>query len=111
MRKDRALQVGNRVFPGPSDELVPVAALMLRLLRGPRESIVIDPFKRMQGYIAMTHESLAQQVDAVVKVLPLLRDRIRVLVVVGVVGFADVVDAVEGMVDIQSDKVAALFVV
>ncbi len=48
----------------------------------------------------MAHESLAQQVDAVVKVLSLLRHRIRVLVVIGVVGFADVVYAVEGMVDV-----------
>lgn len=73
---------------------------MLRLLSRPRKSIVVDPFKRVQRHVPMAHESLAQQVDAVVKVLSLLRHRIRVLVVIGVVGFADVVYAVEGMVDV-----------
>lgn len=59
----------------------------------------------------MAHESLPKQVDAVVKMLSLLFHRIRVLVVFGVIRLANVVDAVEGVVDVQGHEIATLIVV
>ena len=59
----------------------------------------------------MAHDNLAKQVDAMVKVLLLVCKRIGVMVVVGVVGFADLVYAVECVEDIESREVTTLFVV
>jgi hypothetical protein len=65
----------------------------------------------MQRHIPMAHDYLAKQVNAVIKVLLLVCKRIRVVVVVGVVGFADLVHAVERVKDIKRREVAALVVV
>lgn len=59
----------------------------------------------------MAHDNLAKQINAVIKVLLLVCKRVGVVVVVGVVGFADFVHAVECVKDIESREVAALVVV
>lgn len=59
----------------------------------------------------MAHDNLAKQINAVVKVLLLDFQRIGVVIVVGVVGFADVVHAVECVKDVESREVAALVII
>lgn len=58
----------------------------------------------------MAHDDLAKEVDAVVKVVLLVLDRVRVVVVVRVVGFADLVHAVQRVEDVEAREVAALLV-
>lgn len=59
----------------------------------------------------MAHDNLAEQINTVVKVLLLVRKRIGVVVVAGVVGFSEFVYAVECVKDVESRKIAALFVI
>lgn len=59
----------------------------------------------------MAHNNLAKQINAVIKVLMLVRKRVGVMVVVGVVGFADFVHAVKCVKYIESREVAALAII
>jgi hypothetical protein len=65
----------------------------------------------MQRYISVAHNNLAKQINAVIKMLLLVWKRIRVVVVVGVVGFADFIHAVECVKYIESREVATLVIV
>ena len=60
----------------------------------------------MQGDVTVTHDDLAKEVDAMVKVLLLIGDGVWVVVVVRVVGLADFVDAVKGVEHVESREVA-----
>lgn len=59
----------------------------------------------------MAHQSLAEQINAVVEVFSLLLNGIGVVVVIAVVRLADVVDTVESMVDVESHKVTPFLVI
>lgn len=59
----------------------------------------------------MTHDHLAKQINAVIKVLLLVCKGVRIVVVVGVVGFANFVHAVKCVKDVERREVAALVVV
>ena len=58
----------------------------------------------------MAHENLTQQINTVIKVLVLRCNGAGVLVIVVVVGFADVVHAVQCVEHIQRCQVSALVV-
>lgn len=83
---------------------------MFRLHSWPRPSVVVLPVVGVHRHVAMAHEHLAEQIHTVVKVLTLLLDWIWVRVVVRVVGFADFVDTVKCVEDVEADEVTALVV-
>lgn len=61
----------------------------------PWHPIVVLPAVCMERYVSVAHDNLAQQINAVIKVLLLVCKGIGVVVIVGVIRFADFVYAVK----------------
>lgn len=90
----------------PVHDAVPPRALVRRRKRRPRHAHVVAPLVRVQRHVAVAHEHLPQQVQAVLDVCAVHLGPVGARVVRRVEGLARAVDAVQRVVDVERHEVA-----